>query len=110
MKFIHQPMIIFFRNQLGEQYNKVLYDVLPIVWIRPSKKTQINETVCIQANSLVYCRCVFLFFVDILLKLFNVSLIALHVFMFFFIILYLNHFFKWHTNYWLQLCKLFEDH
>ena len=34
----------FCRGHLSEQFNKILYDYLPIIWLKPAKRSDIDTT------------------------------------------------------------------
>lgn len=46
-------LFLYFRGLLAEQYPKILYDPLPIIWLKPSKKQDINDQVSL-LNSLTH--------------------------------------------------------
>jgi len=38
-------VVVVCSRLLAEQYPKVLYDMLPIIWLKPGRKANINDTV-----------------------------------------------------------------
>jgi len=38
-------VVVVCSRLLAEQYPKVLYDMLPIIWLQPGRKANINDTV-----------------------------------------------------------------